>query len=588
MSSSGKPAIQSASVLEVLREIPGHRSAMATVVALSALVNLLALTGSLYMLQLYDRVIPSHSVPTLVGITVLALLLYAAFGLFEWVRTRIMSRVALRLDRALRARVFALVLAAPLRTGASEGALQAVGDLDAVRRFLAGPGPLAVADLPWMPLYLGLIYLLHPWLGLLALGGGAVLFGLAVLTELRSRAWTRAASTSALTRRQFVETGRRNAEAVKALGMMPALTALWSRLDEAHLRNELTATDIAGSCGALSRVLRQIVQSAALGIGAWLVIDGQTTGGVMIAASILTSRALFPVERSIASWNGFVAMRQSARRLAALLSAAGDRDEGFQLPAPRQHLVVDRLSVAAPGQERSIVRDVSFRLSAGAALGVVGPSASGKSSLARALVGAWTPQRGSVRLDMAPLDQWETDLLGKHIGYLPQDIELFDGTVADNIARFAGDAPADRVIAAARAADIHDMILQLPKGYETAIGEGGAALSGGQRQRLGLARALYGEPFLLVLDEPNSNLDAAGDAALSRAIAGAKARGAVIVVVAHRSAALAQCDQLLVMRDGQVQAIGPKDSVLRTVVRPAVQYGPARLIVVAEPAQAAD
>jgi PrtD family type I secretion system ABC transporter len=488
----------------------------------------------------------------------------------------------------LRARVFALVLAAPLRTGETAGALQAVADLDSIRRFLAGPGPLAVADLPWMPLYLGLIYLLHPWLGLLALGGGGVLFGLAVLTELRSRTWTKAASTSALARRQFVEAGRRNAEVVRALGMLPALSALWSRLDEVHLRNEFTSTDIAGSCGALSRVLRQIVQSAALGIGAWLVIDGQTTGGVMIAASILTSRALFPVERSIASWNGFVAMRQSARRLAPMLSGTSDRDEGFQLPPPRRHLVVDRLSVAAPGQEQPIVKGVSFKLTAGTALGIIGASGSGKSSLARALVGAWAPQRGSVRLDMAPLDQWAADILGRHVGYLPQDIELFDGTVAENIARFIPDAPADRVIAAARAADIHDMILRLPKGYETRIGEGGIALSGGQRQRLGLARALFGDPFLLVLDEPNSNLDAAGDGALTRAIAAAKTRGAVVIVVAHRSAALAECDQLLVMREGQVQALGPKDSVLRTFVRPAGHEAPARLKVVAETPQAAD
>jgi PrtD family type I secretion system ABC transporter len=557
-------------------------------VALSALVNLLALTGSLYMLQLYDRVIPAHSVPTLVGLSLLALLLYGGFGLFEWVRARVMSRISLRLDRSMRSRVFGIVLGMPLRTGAAEGGLQAVADLDCIRRFFAGPGPLALADLPWMPLYLGLIFLLHPWLGFLALGGGAVLFALAVLTELRSRAWTKAASASALARRQFVEAGRRNAEVVRALGMLSSLTNLWSRLDEAHLRNELVATDIAGSCGALSRVLRQVVQSAVLGIGAYLVIDGQTTGGVMVAASILTSRALFPVERSIASWNGFVSMRQSARRLAALLASYADRDEGFELPPPAKHLVVDRLWVPAPGQDRPIVKNVSFRLAAGTALGVIGPSASGKSSLARALVGAWQPQRGSVRLDMAPLDQWRADVLGRHVGYLPQDIELFDGTVAENIARFTQDAAANRVIAAARAADIHDMILRLPRGYETMIGEGGAALSGGQRQRLGLARALYDEPFLLVLDEPNASLDGAGETALTRAIAAAKARGAVVVVIAHRSAALAECDQLLVLRDGQTQALGPRDSVLRAIRPAAAHEGPARLKVVAEAPQVAE
>lgn len=577
-------ATLAASRSDLLAVLRRSRSALAGVTVFSALVNVLALASSLYMLQLYDRVIPAHSLQTLMALTILMLGLFAALGLFEWVRTRVMSRLAMRLDRALRRRVFAIVLALPLcRREGGDGA-HPIGALDQVRGFLSSAGPVALMDLPWMPFYLALVYLLHPWLGLLALAGALVLVGLTMLTEMRSRAPARSAAATAAQRRVFLEAGRRNAEVVRALGMSGRMSALWSQLTDGHLAHQLASSDIAGGYAAASRVMRLAIQSAVLGLGAYLVIIGEATGGVMIAASILSGRALAPVELAIANWRGFLTARQSFARLASFLVAHPERAAAMALPRPSHSLSVEGLWVAAPGGEQAILRNASFAVSSGAALGIIGPSASGKSTLARALVGAWSSLRGTVRLDAAALDQWSPEALGDHIGYLPQDIELFDGTVAANIARLAPEPSAEAVIAAARAADVHDMILRLPGGYETRIGEGGSALSAGQRQRIALARALYGDPFLVVLDEPNSNLDAAGDAALTRAILGARARGAVVVVIAHRPSALAGCDQVLVLAEGQVQAFGPKDEVLRTVLQPvaAPPQAPGRFKVVAE------
>lgn len=555
---------------ELADAIKGSKSALVGVAVFSGLINLLALTSSIYMLQLYDRVIPSHSVPTLVGLTILMLVLYAGYGVLDMVRTRVMSRIGMRIDRGLRERVFSLVLTLPLRTRGQSDGLQAVRDLDQVRGFLAGAGPIALFDMPWMPFYLGLVFLLHPWLGLLGLAGTVVLIGLTILTEIRSRAPTRSASASASARQLLGEAGRRNAEAVHALGMSARLTRLWSGLNETYLTHQLGGSDVAARYGTISKVLRLVLQSGVLGLGAYLVIIGQATGGVMIAASILISRALAPIEVAIANWRGFLAARQSAERLGKLLISLPERTDSMKLPKPSKGLQVEGLWIAAPGQHQSIVQNISFALEKGAGLGIIGPSASGKSTLARALAGAWAPLRGSIRLDGAALDQWEPDDLGLHLGYLPQDIELFDGSVALNIARFDTEAPPEAIIAAAEAAGIHDMIVRLPYGYETKIGEGGAALSAGQRQRVALARALYGDPFLVLLDEPNSNLDAEGDAALTQAIQSVRARGGIAIVIAHRPSALAGLDQILVMGNGQAQAFGPKDEVLRATVQAAV------------------
>lgn len=564
---------------ELTASLRRSRAALGGVAAFSGLINLLALASSIYMLQLYDRVLPAHSVSTLVALSLLMIGLYFFLGLFEWVRARIMNRIAQRLDRSLRARVFGLVVGLPLGARAGHDALQPVSDLDQMRHFLSGPGPVALIDMPWMPFYLMLVWLLHPWLGMLALGGAAVLVGLTIATEVRSRQPARASAGSAVSRRVFAEAARRNAEVVRALGMEGRLAERWMALGDRHNSHNLVAADMITGYAALSRVLRLVIQSAVLGLGAYLVIGGQATGGVMIAASILASRALAPIEVAIGNWKSFLAARDSATRLEKLLASFPSRSDAMALPKPEASLTVDGLWVAAPGAEQAILRNVGFTLSAGAALGIIGPSASGKSTLARALVGVWPPLRGSVRLDGAALDQWTAEALGRHVGYLPQDIELFDGTVAQNIGRFQPSAEPTHIIAAAREAGIHEMVLGLKDGYETRIGEGGAVLSAGQRQRLALARALYGDPFLLVLDEPNSNLDSAGDAALARAIGSVRARRGIVVVVAHRPSALSGCDQVLVLADGQVQAFGPRDDVLRTVLQSAP---PSRFKVVAD------
>lgn len=564
------PAPPAAGRSELAQALGQSRAALVSVALFSGVINILALTSSIYMLQLYDRVIPSHSVPTLIGLTILMLILFAGYGALDVVRTRVMSRIGLRVDRALRDRALGLVLVLPLRSTGAD-ALQPIRDLDTLRGFLGGAGPVALFDMPWMPIYIGLVFLLHPWLGLLATAGAAILVCLTGATEMRSRARTRSASTSAAARHSLAEAGRRNAEAIRALGMTRRFSDLWSLQTERYLADQIKAADIASFYGALSRVLRYVLQSSVLGLGAYLVIIGQATGGVMIAASILTSRALAPIEIAIANWRGFLAARQSAGRLARLMAHMPPATPAMALPAPVRSLTVESLWIAAPGQQKPIVHNVSFALQAGAGLGVIGPSASGKSTLARVLVGAWLPLRGAIRLDGAALDQFPPNALGRHVGYLPQDIELFDGTVAENIARFEPGALSADIIAAAEMAGVHALVLALPEGYETRIGEAGAALSAGQRQRLALARALYGDPFLVVLDEPNSNLDAEGDAALSRAIVGVRKRGGVCIVVAHRPSALACLDLLLVMGEGRLQAFGPKDDVLRRVAHPTQQ-----------------
>jgi PrtD family type I secretion system ABC transporter len=550
--------------------------ALAGVAVFSGVLNLLALTGSLYMLQVYDRVLPSRSVPTLVGLTALMVVMYAAYGLLDLTRSTIMSRLGFRFDRLLRERVFGAVLLLPLRAPQTGAAMQPARDLEQIRSFLSSQGPSALFDLPWLPIYLAMVFLLHPYLGLLSTAGALVLASLALITEARSRAPARAQAASANRKQAYGEAVRRNAEVIRALGLGNRVSSCWGLRNEANLRDQGRALDITIRLGSISRVARMILQSCLLGLGAYVVIQGEATGGVMIAASIMTSRALAPVEVAIANWRGFMAARQSWTRLKQTLRAVPPEPEKLGLPRPSREVSVEGLSVAAPGEQRPIVQNVSFTLTAGDGLGVIGPSASGKSTLARALVGAWEAQRGVVRFDGAALDQYETAALGRDIGYLPQDIELFEGTIAENIARLEAKPDAPKVIAAAAAAGVHEMILQLPQGYDTRIGEGGASLSGGQRQRIALARALYGDPFFVVLDEPNSNLDAEGDAALASAIASVRGRQGIVVIVAHRPAALSAVDKLAVMRGGQLQMFGPKEEVLAKVIQP-VAPSPATL-----------
>lgn len=544
------------------------RTAFIGVGLFSCLINILGMTGPLYMLQIYDRVLPSGSIPTLIGLTILMIGLYVALGLLEFIRSRLLIRIANRLDRLLQRDAFAASLAVPLQTGPEGQRIQPIRDLDQIRGFLSGSGPGAFFDLPWLPFYLALIYLLHPLLGLLATAAAALSVALTLVADRLARNPTKRATASLVSRQQDAEAARRNAEVVRAMGLVDRFSLRWSRRSQQFLRDQQSVSDAIGATGAVSRTLRMIFQSLILGVGAYLVVTGQATGGVIIASSIALNRALAPVDLAIGNWRGFISARQSYTLLSRSLETFARRRDSMMLPRPKASLDVQGLSVAAPGAQKPIIANVSFSLAAGAGLGIIGPSAAGKSTLLRALVGIWAAQRGTVRLDHASLDQWNAEILGRDIGYLPQDIELFEGTIAQNIARFQDDADPRAILAAADAAGVDSMVRRLPDGFDTQIGPNGVALSAGQRQRIGLARALYGEPFLVALDEPNSNLDADGEAALSEAVLSVRRRGGIVVVVAHRPSALAHLDQLLFMNQGVAQAFGSKAEVLAKVTRP--------------------
>ncbi|KQO72204.1 type I secretion protein [Methylobacterium sp. Leaf111] len=545
------------------------RTAFIGVAAMSGLVNVLYLTGSFFMLEVYDRVIPSRSVPTLIGLCILAFVLYIFQGLLEALRSRILARIGAALDESLSGRVFDIVVRAPLKGAAPGDGLLPLRDLDQLRAFLGGSGPSAFFDLPWMPIYLLICFLFHPLIGVAALVGAAVLATLGLLTDRATRHPAQTATAHGLRRNGLAEAGRRNAEVLAAMGMQGRFGTRWALANRDYMQSQQRASDIAGGYGAGSKVFRTALQSGVLALGAYLVINGLASAGIIIASSILVARALAPAELAIANWKSFVQARQSWARLSELFARMPAGAQPHALPAPSRALQVESVSVAPPGTPRLVVQDVSFALQAGQGLGVIGPSASGKSSLVRALVGVWPAVRGKVRLDGAALDQWSADDLGPHIGFLPQEVELFAGTVAENIARFDPQAPSDAVIAAARAAGVHELILRLSEGYDTRIGEGGAGLSAGQRQRVGLARALYGDPFLVILDEPNANLDAEGENALTQAIIGVRRRGGICIVIAHRPSALGAVDLILMMAEGRAQAFGPKDEVLKRVLRPA-------------------
>jgi PrtD family type I secretion system ABC transporter len=560
---------------ELKAALAACRQAFLGVGLMSALINVLTLTGSLFMLQVYDRVLPSRSVPTLLGLAMIVAFLYAFQGMLEVLRGRVLTRIGASLDERLSRRAFDVVVRLPLKAELTGDGLQPVRDIDQVRSFLSGAGPTALFDLPWMPFYIAICFIFHPLLGVTALGGGLLLVVLTIVADWRTREHTARVASLTAARNNLAEAGRRNAEALYAMGMADRLGDAWVKANATLRTSHQKAADVAGGLSTVSRVLRMVLQSAVLGVGAYLVIKQEATGGIMIAASIIVARALAPVELAIANWRGFQSARQSWRRLAAILQRLPVQDKPMDLPNPVESLAINGISVSPPGGRRVVVQDASFTLKAGSGLGVIGPSASGKSSLVRTLVGVWTPVRGSIRLDGATLDQWTPEKLGRHLGYLPQDVELFDGTVAENIARFESDADPQAIMAAAKAAGVHELILRLPDGYDTRIGDGGTALSAGQRQRLALARALYGDPFLVVLDEPNSNLDTEGEAALTQAIRSIRERGGIVIVVAHRSSALATVDQILVLNEGRMQEFGPKEEVLRKVLRPRPAAGPA-------------
>lgn len=559
---------------ELKAALSACRGALIGIAILTVVINVLTLTGSLFMLEVYDRVLPSRSIPTLLGLAILTALLLAIQGVLDLLRSRVLVRIGAYLDSSLSRRVYTSLVRLPLRIASRGDGLQPLRDLDSVRSFLSGLGPTALFDLPWIPVYLAIIYAFHPLLGTVALCGAVVLVAITLMTEAMTRHPTKSASTDNVERHGLADTGRRNAEVLVAMGMTERMADRWEMANTAYLETQKKVSDVAGGLGAIARILRVMLQSAVLGVGAYLVIHQEATAGIIIAGSILTARAFAPVDLAIAHWKGFVSARQSHQRLTTLLEALPARSVRQPLPAPGRSLKVEAVSAAPPGGDRLAVADVNFELRAGQGLGVIGPSAAGKSSLARLLVGVWRPLRGKVRLDGAALDQWDEEVLGRYVGYLPQDVELFAGTVSENISRFETAGDPAKVIAAAKAASVHDLIVGLPNGYDTVLGGAGLGLSAGQKQRIALARALYGDPFLVVLDEPNSNLDADGEAALTQAILGVRQRGGIVAVVSHRPSALAGVDMVLIMNQGRVMVVGPRDEVLPKVTRSAPQPAP--------------
>lgn len=541
------------------------RGSFIKVALFSGVINILMLTGSFFMLQVYDRVLPSRSVPTLVALALLTAGLFLTLAMLDMIRSRMLVRIGMSLDESLSARIYGLVMRLPLRVGHKSDGLQPLRDMDSVRSFLSSSGPTALFDLPWMPLYLAIIYAFHPLLGMTALLGAVLLVGLTLVTDFLARQPMRDASQIGLIRHGLAEAGRRNSEVLTVLGMVGRFTGQWEAANRRFMESHRRASDVTASFGSVTKALRMLLQSAVLGIGAYLVIIHEASSGIIIASTILTARALAPIDIAIANWKGFIGARQSWQRLKGILGALPMEAEPMALPPPSKSLVLNHATVVPPGGQKPVLRDIDFKLERGQGLGIIGPSASGKSSLARLIVGAWRPIQGKICLDNAALDQWSSEALGRYIGYMPQDVELFAGTIAENISRFDPEAEAEMIIKAAQAAHVHDLILDLANGYDTQIGEQGEILSAGQRQRIALARALYGDPFLVVLDEPNSNLDSDGEIALTQAIVGVRKRGGIVVVVAHRPSAVAGVDLILVMAHGQVVKLGPKEKVLSDI-----------------------
>ncbi len=538
------------------------------VAAFSGVVNLLTLSGSLYMLQVYDRVIPSRNIATLVGLSLIVLFAYVLQGYFDALRTRMLARIGTLFDAALQKPIYHALATLPLKGARPFLAQQPLRDLDQVRTFLSGIGPTAFLDMPWIPIFLIALYVFHPAIGIAATLGAAAIIAVTLATERHARGPTRAAMETNAHRQVLADATRQNADVIRALGMTGRFTERWLRGNDRFLEINIRAMDTHANLGSGAKVLRYVLQSSMLGIGAYLVVIEQASGGIMIASSIMMGRALAPIEVALSTWKQLIAARQGILRLREIIRATAQPSApAVTLPRPRQTLIVQDLAVVAPGGDRPIISNISFKLEAGMGLALLGQSASGKSSLARALVGIWPAAHGTVRLDGAALNQWNCDDLGRHLGYLPQNVALFDGTVADNIARFDLSASSESVIEAAQIAGAHEMILQLPNGYETQIGEGGTSLSSGQRQRIGLARAVFGDPFLIVLDEPDANLDVHGEKLLTRTILSLRTAGKIPIVISHRANVLAALNMALVIYDGRMIAFGGRDQVFEQVAR---------------------
>ena len=533
----------------------------------SLAINLLLLAPPLYMLQVFDRVLSSRSEETLLVLTFAAFVALAITALLDVLRARLLLAAGVTLDRRIGPQVLEGLLARAARLGGAAYA-NAMRDVSTLRGFLGGAGLVALFDAPWLPLFVLLVFLFHPVLGAVATAGAMLMLLLAWLNERFTRARVEEAQAKSRRAGRFIDANVRNADVVAALGMRPAVTARWMRLNDAALAENAAAASVGGTYAGLTRFTRQLLQTAMLAAGAFLVVSQDLSAGLMIAATIILGRALAPVESLVAGWRSLAEARAAWRRLCELLDAQAPAEPATELPAPRGQLDLEQVVFRLPGAERPIIRGVSFSLKAGESLGVVGPSASGKSTLVRLALGVWKPAAGSVRLDGADVAAWPREGLGPHLGYLPQDVELFGGTVARNIARLL-EPDAAEVIRAAKRADVHELILKLPKGYDTEIGEGGEALSPGQRQRIALARALYGAPRLVVLDEPNANLDGEGEAALLRALQQMRDEGVTVIVVAHRPSLLRGVDKLLVLREGALDLFGPRAEVMARLTRAA-------------------
>jgi PrtD family type I secretion system ABC transporter len=541
---------------------------LGAVAIFSGVVNLLTLSGSLYMLQVYDRVLPSRSVATLLGLSTMVLVAYIFQGYFEATRSRMMSRIAALFDIGLQKQIYLAIATLPLRGAKAIIAQQPVRDLDQIRTFMSGAGPTAFLDMPWIPIFLTGLFVFHPVIGAVAMLGAVAIVGLTLTTERLSRTAVKAAMESSAHRQVLADSTHQNAEVIRALGMTTRLVNRWSDANEQYLRQNIEIAQVYANTGAIAKIVRYALQSAILGIGAYLVINQQASGGIMIASSIMMGRAVAPIEIALANWKQLVAARQGVERLRAILTAVAPAPAAaVELPRPKLSLSVENIAVEVPGSDRVVLSGISFTLTAGMGLALLGSSAAGKSSLAKALVGVWPVTKGTIRLDGAALDNWHPDELGRHIGYLPQDASLFDGTVAENIARFDTAATSDAVLAAARLAGAHEMILSLPDGYATRLGERGSALSAGQRQRIGLARAVFGNPFLIVLDEPNANLDHDGEVALIKAIQALRQNQSIVVMVSHRPEALAALNYAMVLRAGQMISFSLRDELFARVAR---------------------
>lgn len=548
-----------------------YRSILFSTIVFSAAINALMFVGPLYMLQVYDRVLQSRSEMTLLVLTIIAVAMLAIYGLLEWLRSRVLVRAGLRFDTMLSDPLFNRVVTSTI-TQPQAKAQFALVDIDRLREFFTGSGLIAICDVPWVPVFLVVCFIFHPLIGWVATGGAVIIFVLALLNEVVTRKDLNEASNHSQAAQHFANTTLQNVEVIRALGMEENLRGRWNTMHRRMLELQATASDRAGMLLSTSKFVRMVLQVAILGTGAYLALEGEISPGVMIAASIMMGRALAPVDQVVGQWKQVIGARTAYARLKQMFATVPGEEERLQLPRPRGRVTAEQLVVGAPGSRTPIVQGVNFQLEAGETLALVGPSGAGKSSLVRALVGVWAPMAGAIRIDGAELDHWNRTELGSYMGYLPQTVELFAGTIAENIARFR-ETDAEKIIVAAKRAGVHELIQSLPEGYETQIGVGGGQLSGGQRQRIGLARALFDDPALIILDEPNANLDGEGENALVQSLKDLKERGATVIFVSHKTGLLALSDKTLIMADGRMRAFGPTKDVLQPKAAPTGRLG---------------